>query len=274
MTNSDKLTLGGQNNKDLLMLGDKEIVVFTDGSSRGNPGPGGYGAVALYYNAFGEMMVDEIGGREALTTNNRMELKAVLEGMKNFINYYQDLSEYTFRFYIDSSYVVNGITKWLKNWQRNNWISSTKEEVKNKDLWLEMAELLKQGDGKGPINFKLNLVAGHAGIAGNERCDVIATTFADNEPISLYTGTITGYPNQDILSIEAQTMEKREKSKSKKSSNKGTAYSYVSMVDGQVHADKTWAECEKRVKGKKGARFKKVFSSQEENEFIKELKSL
>lgn len=256
-----------------ISIEEKEIIVFTDGSSRGNPGPGGYGVVALYNNAAGELMVDELGGREDVTTNNRMELKAVIEGIKNFINYYQDLSEYSFRFYIDSSYVVNGITKWLKGWQRNNWISSTKEEVKNKDLWLEMAELLAKGDGKGPIRLKLNLVAGHAGIAGNERCDVIATTYADNKPTALFTGPLAHYPVQEILSLNALAMEKREKAKSKKSTNKGPAYSYVSSIDGNVVVHKTWADCEARVKGAKRAKFKKVFSAGEEAELVREYKN-
>lgn len=276
----------------LISLKENHIVIFTDGSARGNPGPGGYGAIAIYPNAYGEPQVDELGGRETLTTNNRMELKAVIEGIKNFINYYQSLSEYSFTMYVDSSYVVKGATEWMNGWKRNKWITAGKEEVKNKDLWQELDQLLEHGDGKGisassmprignlnvgvrkssALKIEWKLIEGHAGVWGNERCDVIATSFADNKPVDLYTGPLTKYPEgENILNIKAVHQAKKDAMKERKSSkNTAKAYSYVSVVDGKVHADKTWAECEKRVKGKRGARFRKVFSQDEETELKKE----
>lgn len=251
----------------ILTLGDKDIIIFTDGSSRGNPGPGGYGAVAIYNDEHGGVRVDEIGGREDVTTNNRMELRAVIEAIKNFENYYQNLSEHRFVIFTDSSYVLNGATKWLHNWQKNSWISSTKEEVKNQDLWQIFSDFNKQ-----KLNFKWNLLEGHAGVAGNERCDVIATSFADNNPTDLYTGTLSQYEVQDILNIKTDetSLKRKEAKKKSKSGKSGVAYSYVSSVDGKVMTHKTWAECEARVKGISKTRFKKVFSKDEEVEVIKE----
>jgi len=258
---------------------DKRIIVFTDGSSRGNPGPGGYAAVAIYPNAHGEMHVDEIGGREDLTTNNRMELRAVMEAIKNFMGYYQDLTEYSFVFYIDSSYVVNGIKTWMHGWKRNNWISSTKEEVKNRDLWEEVYELLNPSahGTRKKLDIQLNLVKGHAGHAGNERCDVIATTCADNKEPHLYTGPLSQYTVTDILDVlqkssavlTAKTSESKGGSSGSGSSSK-KAFSYVSLVDGKIAVHQTWKGCEDRVKGKSKARFKKSFSKDDESKIIEE----
>ncbi len=313
----------------IITLHDDSIIIFTDGAARGNPGRGGYGAVAIYPNAYGEPQVDEIGGREDMTTNNRMELRAVIEGLKNFTdsNYYQNLNDYAFTFYIDSAYVVNGATKWLHGWKKKNWITAGKEEVKNRDLWEELDELLHgaidsmdameskgshvsasgaSGATKkhGRLRVTWKLIEGHAGVWGNERCDVIATSFADKKPDApvnivgsalgkLYTGSLADYASvvvggENILNTKAIYQDKKDAMKARKkgygsdgtvggagtsssSSKKGIpAYSYVSAVEGKVHTDKTWAECEKRVKGKSGARFKKVFSADEEQGLMEE----
>ncbi len=260
----------------IVSLADKEIVIFTDGSSRGNPGPGGYGAVAIYPNAFGELHVDEIGGGEPETTNNRMELRAVIEGLKNFMNFYQSFSEYHIVFYIDSSYVVKGVQQWIKGWKRNNWITAAKEPVKNRDLWEQLSDILDKGDGNGPLNVTWNLVPGHSGIAGNERCDVIATAYADGKDFSLYSGSLAGYQSEicpEILNLETDSSAVQKKKKSKSSGNGKKAHSYISLVDGKLSVDKTWAECEKRVKGKSSARFKKSISPENEKEIIQEFLS-
>lgn len=253
-----------------LSIENKEIVIFTDGSSRGNPGPGGYGVVALYQNSHGEVCVDELGGRDDLTTNNRMELKAVIEGIKNFLGYYSNLSEYTFTIYLDSAYVLNGITKWLAGWKRNGWKTGLKEPVKNQDLWQELDDI------KGKLKLKFVHVAGHADIAGNERCDIIATSYADNTAEILYTGLLAEYVlplGHDILNVTATKEALEKKSKSKSASKGVKAYSYVSMVDGKIHIDHDWKTCEARVKGKSGARFKKSVSPMDEkmiaDEFLK-----
>lgn len=229
-------------------MGDK-ITIFTDGSSRGNPGPGGWGAIIVEKNK-----ITELGGREDDTTNNRMELTAVIESIKNIKNNSDEIFIYT-----DSSYVINGITKWIYGWQKNNWRNSLKEDVLNRDLWEKLVEISK---GK---RIKWNHIPGHAGVPGNERCDVIATNFADSNHIVLCKGDIADY-EYDIFNLKGNNIKNN-----KKTNNKREAYSYVSFVDGKIYIDKTWSECEKRVKGVKGGvKFKKATSSEEEKEIIKD----
>lgn len=225
-----------------------KTIIFTDGSSRGNPGPGGWGSVVIN----GEK-VQELGGRDDNTTNNRMEIMACIEGL-SAISSGESVTVYS-----DSSYVINGITKWIFAWKRNNWITKTKEEVLNRDLWEKLYNVTV---GK-KIDWKY--IGGHSGISGNERCDEIATSFADNKNIILYKGNITDYSIKNILDLSS-SIEKI----SKKSHSKAKAYSYVSMIDGEIETHQTWAECEKRVNGKTGAKYKKAISSDNENEIIAE----
>ncbi len=239
----------------------KQITIYTDGSSRGNPGPGGYGFIAIYPNDADEMRIDEAGGREELTTNNRMELKAVIEGLKFFDDYYAKNTPTSYEIRTDSSYVLNGATKWLHNWKAKNWISSTKEEVKNIDLWQEMDAVIKSKE------IKWTLLKGHSEIFGNERCDEIATAYADGKKPDLYKGFLAEYNGaEEILNIKTTSTKK---SSSKK--NKGVAFSYVSKVDGKIHIDQTWDECKKRVHGKK-ALFKKSLSKVDESHIVSEFK--
>jgi len=235
----------------------KPITIYTDGSSRGNPGPGGYGFICIYPNDAYEMRIDERGGREEMTTNNRMELKAVIEALKFFDDYYTKGTDTSFEIRLDSAYVLNGATKWLHGWKAKNWISSTKEEVKNIDLWQEMDSVLK---GK---EIKWTLLKGHSEIFGNERCDEIATAYADNKKIDLYSGFLAEYKGaEEVLNIKVGAPTK------KSSKNKSPAYSYVSMVDGKINIDQTWDECKKRVHGKK-ALFKKSISKEDEGNIVK-----
>jgi ribonuclease HI len=235
----------------------EQITIFTDGSSRGNPGPGGYGYIAIYPNAAGEMQVEEGGGQETLTTNNRMELMAVIKAFEGFDVYYDkaQLAERSFVVHLDSAYVMNGITKWVFGWEKKGWKTSLKEDVLNKDLWMQ---LMAATHGK-KIEWKL--LKGHVGIAGNERCDEIATGNAEK----LFKGKLSDYHFDPFNMTSSGTAS----SSSKK--NKGKAYSYVSKVDGLVMTHKTWDECEKRVKGAKGARFKKALTAAEEQNLIKSL---
>lgn len=219
------------------------ITIFTDGSARGNPGRGGWGAIVLTPDkAF------ELGGREDHTTNNRMELLAVISALES-ISKEREITIYT-----DSAYVLNGITRWVKGWVKNNWKTSTKEDVVNRDLWEQLIEAV----GHKVIDWKL--IKGHAGNPGNERCDVIATSFADKESIVLYNGSRSRYGID--ISISAIPPAKKAKSKSK-------AYSYVSLVDGVVLVHKTWDECKARVHGV-NAKFKKSVSPKDEEDIVRE----
>lgn len=227
-----------------------KAIIFTDGSSRGNPGPGGWGAVVVE-----EENVKELGGRESKTTNNRMELTAVVEALAS--TKADEVSVHT-----DSSYLISGITEWIEGWKKNNWKTKTKEDVLNRDLWESLDE---QISGREVLFRK---VSGHAGVPANERCDVIATSYADNNPVLLYKGDLTDY-SIDIDHIDASPVAQEKKSKSK---NKGPAYSYVSCIKGVVLVHKTWEECKARVDGVSGALFKKSQSVEDEQNIISDFK--
>ena len=135
----------------------KKVKIYTDGACSGNPGPGGWGAQLIYNDS-----VKEISGYEANTTNNRMELIAVISSLE-YIQIKEDIEIYT-----DSVYVMDGITKWIKNWKKNKWLTSTKKPVKNEDLWKKLDALCKAKK----INW--SWVKGHSGNKGNERADYLA----------------------------------------------------------------------------------------------------
>ncbi len=143
------------------------VTIFTDGSSIGNPGPGGYGVVQIV-----GINRKELSGGFNLTTNNRMELMACLVALRELEPEYCNKK---IILYTDSQYVVNGIMKgWAKKWRDNNWIKpSDKKPAINPDLW---SELLKLFEGRGEIVFKW--IKGHAGHKENERCDVLANDAA------------------------------------------------------------------------------------------------
>lgn len=233
---------------------ETKISIFTDGSSRGNPGPGGWGSVVVAGD-----QVAELGGGETHTTNNRMELTACVEGISH------TPKGSLISLHTDSSYVINGITKWIHGWKKNNWITKAKEDVLNKDLWMKLDACVRDR------NVEWKYVGGHVGIVGNERCDEIATACADNEHVNLFKGSFSSYPLQNILDISHNEADmKKKKSSSSKSNAK--AYSYVSMVGGVIQTHASWAECEKRVKGAKGARFKKSLSKSDEDSIVSEFR--
>ncbi len=243
----------------------EKITIFTDGSSRGNPGPGGWGSVVVEEkNADGktkETIITELGGGEKHTTNNRMELTAAMEGICHTPKHSYIIVN------TDSRYVINGITTWIKGWKKNNWITKAKQDVLNKDLWMKLDVCAT--DRK--IEWKY--VGGHIGILGNERCDHIATAFADGQKPKLYSGPLAAYDLPNILDVSHdQASLVKKKSSSSKSNAK--AYSYISMVGGVIETHKTWAECEKRVKGTKGAKYKKSLSRENEAEIIQEFGTL
>jgi len=130
----------------------KKITLFSDGSALGNPGPGGYGAILRFGNK-----EREISGGEAHTTNNRMELLAVIEGLRAL------KEPCDVEIISDSSYVVKGINEWLDGWIKRDF-----KKVKNPDLWIEYIEVSK------PHKINATWVRGHNGHAENERCDILA----------------------------------------------------------------------------------------------------
>jgi ribonuclease HI len=138
------------------------IKIYTDGSCLSNPGNGGWAAII---NINGE--IKKISGNEKNTTNNRMELMAPINALKN-INSKDPIEIFT-----DSKYVKNGITEWINTWVLNNWKTSKKENVKNKDLWVELHKLNQS------LNVKWNWVKAHAGDPLNEEVDMLAKKAAN-----------------------------------------------------------------------------------------------
>jgi len=139
------------------------LKIYTDGGCSGNPGPGGWAYVIIIKTFQGESIIAENKGSQKETTNNRMELTAVIEALravKAASNLPRQVSVYT-----DSQYVQKGITEWIRNWKRNSWRTSDKKPVKNYDLWTELDSLT----GDFVINWEW--VRGHAGNEYNERCD-------------------------------------------------------------------------------------------------------
>jgi len=134
------------------------IKIYTDGACKGNPGIGGWGALLIH----NEQSIEIFDG-ELQTTNNRMELKAVIEALNHAKSMSDDIQIYT-----DSSYVQKGIQEWIHNWKKNGWRSSNKKPVKNQDLWQELDTL------NSSLKVEWFWVKGHAGHPGNERADFLA----------------------------------------------------------------------------------------------------
>ena len=211
--------------------------------------------------------VIELGGREALTTNNKMELTATLEALEYISNHGPtNESSGTITLFTDSSYVIQGISSWVKSWVKNGWITAAKEPVVNQDIWQKLVDIVESIEESYELKFEY--VKGHVGIPGNERVDVIATAYADEENIKLFKGLLSDY-SVDITQI-SQSKVKKVVDFDKKKRAAMPAYSYVSVVKGEVMSHKTWKECEARVKGVSGAKFKKALSRQEEQSLFKE----
>ena len=141
----------------------EKVQIFTDGACKGNPGPGGWGAILRFQDN-----EKEINGYESLTTNNIMELMAVIESLKAISKPFE--IEIT----TDSKYVKNGITSWIHNWKKNGWKTAAKKPVKNKELWVELDHLIQKH------NISWKWVKGHSGHIENERADELANEAITN----------------------------------------------------------------------------------------------
>ena len=151
----------------------KKIVIYTDGACSGNPGKGGWAAILICdyvdKNGITKQAIKEISGSEKDTTNNRMEITAVIEALK-LLKIESDVEIYT-----DSKYVMEGATKWMSNWIKNNWKTSNKKPVKNIDLLEQLSELLQKH------NIKWQWVKGHSTNELNNRVDKLARSQCDKE---------------------------------------------------------------------------------------------
>ena len=215
-------------------------VAYTDGGCVGNPGPGGWGVHVEYPDG----RVIELGGAELQTTNNRMELRAAIEAARAVAGWPSAT------IIADSQYVLRGITQWVAGWKRKNWMTAAGEPVLNRDLWEEL-------DAVATSRLTWEWAKGHSGVPGNERCDEIASWFSAS--VSPLDGRRR--PGRAEAPVSTPT---NGAARTGRTTPSGT--SYISVVDGIPARHRTWGDCEQRVKGVKGARFKKVRSPSEEQE--------
>lgn len=138
------------------------VQIWTDGACKGNPGPGGWGAYMRYKDSELADRRHELFGGELETTNNRMEMMAVIKALEFF------KEPWTIELYVDSQYVKKGLTEWMPGWIKKDWKNSANKPVKNKDLWLQLLEQSKRH------TIDWFWVKGHSGDAGNERADDLA----------------------------------------------------------------------------------------------------
>jgi ribonuclease HI len=142
----------------------EKVIMYTDGACRGNPGPGGWGVVMYYLDNH-----KTAKGFDPQTTNNRMELMAVIEGLKTLTR------PCSIELKTDSKYVMQGINEWISNWKKNGWKTAAKKPVKNVDLW----QLLDHEVNRHQVSWQW--VKGHSGVEGNEFADQLANQAIDEE---------------------------------------------------------------------------------------------
>ena len=148
---------------DTIIFKKFDYIIYTDGACLGNPGPGGWAAIILERNE-----KKELSGSEKNTTNNRMELSAIIEAMSSF------QKKKNLKIVTDSKYVIDGINLWLKRWKSNDWKTSAKKPVKNKDLWMKLDDLINEH------SVELEWVKGHSGDKFNEEVDSLAREKANS----------------------------------------------------------------------------------------------
>ena len=222
------------------------VVIFADGASSGNPGPGGWGAIIAYP----EGKILELGGAKSPTTNNQMELIGVIRALVQLEGVLDPIEIYT-----DSTYVIRGITQWIWGWRKKGWKTAEGKDVVNQDLWKTLSSLVT---GK---KISWHHVRGHAGVPGNERVDTIAVEYSKGRKPALYSGPLLKY---DVAIYDIPENTDLPEPKPVEKGPKPKAYSYLSLLGNTPMRHKTWAECEARVKGRPGAKFKKAMDSAEE----------
>ena len=232
------------------------ILVFADGACSGNPGPGGWGAIAV----LPEGLIIELGGSRSETTNNQMEITGALRALDRLRETPGDIE-----FFTDSVYLIKGITQWIWGWRKNGWKTAEGAEVSNQELWRQLSAVLGERRKRFPdskVDWKW--VRGHSGVPGNERADQIAVSFTQGHRPRLYEGPLLGY-GVAIHDIPENTDVPELRPRAEKTA----AHSYLSLVGGTPMRHRTWAECERRVKGQSGAKFKKAASEADESTILR-----
>ncbi|MFN7728927.1 MAG: ribonuclease HI [Bdellovibrio sp.] len=231
----------------------KIISIYTDGACSGNPGPGGWGAIVIFPEGF----VRELGGKDAPVTNNQMELMGAISALSFIKDRDGDVVLFT-----DSTYVIRGITQWVWGWKKRGWKNAAGEEVSNRDLWERLHHLVLARKGS---KIEWQYIRGHTGNPGNERCDEIAANLTKGRWVDLYDGPLIGYPVAVHDFPEKSPLPEMRPQQEKKA-----AHSYLSVLNGEAMRHADWASCERRVKGKSGAKFKKAASQADEAAILKD----
>jgi ribonuclease HI len=227
---------------------ENTVIVYTDGACSGNPGKGGYGAIVAQPNG----RVKELGAGHFKTTNNKMEMLAVIKALEYLQGQEEEIAVFT-----DSTYVIRGITQWIWGWKKKGWKTAEGKMVNNINLWKKLDELVYHSFEPKQISW--HYVRGHTGNPGNERCDEIAVAFSKGKSVSLYSGSLLQYPIAVHDIPEDSSLPEMKPRKEKK-----IAHSYLSYVNGKLERHSTWKECEAKVKGRPGAKFKKAMSARDE----------
>lgn len=222
------------------------IRIITDGACSGNPGPGGWAAIIIR-----DGKTEELGGHEPRTTNNRMEMQGAIEGLRRVP------ADAPVHLVSDSSYLVKGMTQWLRAWKRRGWVTATGSPVLNRELWEELDRLAGN-------RVTWELVRGHAGHPENERADAIAQAHARRT---------TPSPAGATAPVAAKRTPASRPTARRASSPAPTSASlpphpggvtYLSLTGGQLRRHATWPECQRAVQGVSGARYKKCKTPAEE----------
>lgn len=231
-------------------------VYFTDGACSGNPGPAGWGCIVLDISRKHFL---ELGGFEAQSTNNRMEMQSVFEALKDFAKI--SSGDERALVILDSEYVRKGLVEWIPNWKKRGWKKADGGDVLNQDIWENLEALYRPLARK--VDFKI--VKGHAGIAGNERADAIAVDFSKGGKPTLHSNSWDEFDGDWRDLGDASTVAQAKKSK-KKAPKNGF---YLSALGKNWLRHDTWPECASRVQGVSGAKFKKVKDDAEAHEVLK-----
>jgi ribonuclease HI len=206
--------------------------IYTDGACSGNPGAGGWGVVVYLSDG----TVHELGGHDAQTTNNRMELQAAIAALHLLLDIQQSTPV---TLYTDSEYVKKGITQWISGWKKKNWKTSTGKAVVNLDLWKQLDELNTSLKKQLPLTWEY--VRGHAGDEGNERSDTIARAFSQKKQPALHTvsNLITKSidPSQDADRSSPGDSSSMAKPSSKSASNPSTVKTSASEAPSSDRLD-------------------------------------
>ncbi len=234
-----------------------EILIYCDGACSGNPGPGGWGAIV----GTSQSHILELGGFQPHTTNNQMELQGAIEALGAVEKVAGDVMILT-----DSVYVIRGITQWAYGWQKRGWVTAEGKPVSNREYWEKLVNVVSKRKKLFAQNkISWNFVRGHIGIQGNERCDEIAVEFSQRRNPDLYEGSVTHY-QFDFFKLPK--LEPLPEMKGQKSEKK-VALSYLSLIGSIAMRHANWGDCERRVKGQSGAKFKKAMSTDDESEILK-----